>query len=418
MAGLEELRWIVGDAHARAAGEGDAIDGVAPRFVVAPAAIEEVSRVLSLSRDRGWAVAPRGSGTGLGLGNSPRRLDLVLETVRLNRIIEHAAGDLVVSVESGVRLSDLQAQVAGAGQMLAIDPPSDQATIGGLIATNATGPRRLRYGTIRDLLIGVTLVLADGQVAKAGGKVVKNVAGYDLSKLMTGSLGTLGVVVGAIFRLHPMPRFRRVLEVDLPNSGAIDDILHTVRHSSLIPSAIQLQWRSGWPPRLALLIEGVEPSVIAQAAAAAELLTPAGSPATYDDPDGSRWRTLLPVPVAEGATQIRITCLPSRVGETAGVLKELADSRGGEWEISGILGNGVLDLYLEDARPAAAEWVISELRRRIQPGTVVLVSGSVELKQRVEVWGTPGNSLVLMKRVKEQFDPAAILNPGRFVGGI
>jgi len=195
---LAALQDIAGRGYAREAAEGDAIDGVRPRFVVEPGSVEEVSALLRLSHRAGLAVAPRGGGTTLGWGATPRRLDLILSTARLNRVLEHAAGDLVVRAEAGVMLEALQAAAGAAGQRLALDPPDVGATLGGIVAANPSGPLRLRYGTVRDLLIGVTVVLADGTVAKAGGKVVKNVAGYDLCKLFTGSLGTLGVVVETI----------------------------------------------------------------------------------------------------------------------------------------------------------------------------------------------------------------------------
>ena len=184
----EELQNIVGEEHVRQAFADDAVDGVEPSLVVEPGTIEETSEVMKLASREGLAVSPRGSGTKMGLGNPPKAIDLILSTARMNAIIEHVPGDQIVRTQAGLKLRDLQRNLAESDQMLGVDPPAEGATVGEIVAANASGPRRLRYGTIRDLIIGIKVVLADGTVAKAGGKVVKNVAGYDLSKLFTGSL--------------------------------------------------------------------------------------------------------------------------------------------------------------------------------------------------------------------------------------
>ena len=212
----EELQRIVGAENVREASGEDAVDGVEPSVVVEPATIEEISEVMKLASREGLAVSPRGGGTKMGLGNPPREVDLILSTARMDEVIEHVPGDQIVRAQAGLKLEDLQEKLAESDQMLGVDPPEEGATIGGVVAANSSGPRRLRYGTVRDLIIGIKIVLADGTVAKAGGKVVKNVAGYDLSKLFTGSLGTLGVIAEANFRLHPIRETARTifLEVD------------------------------------------------------------------------------------------------------------------------------------------------------------------------------------------------------------
>ena len=161
------------------------------------------------------AVVARGAGTTLGWGTPPERLDVVLDMTAVTGVVDHAAGDLVVVVQAGTPMAELQSVVAEAGQQLALDSPYPEATVGGTLAMSTSGPRRLLYGTARDLLIGMTFVRADGVVAKAGGRVVKNVAGYDFGKLLTGSYGTLGVITEAVFRLHPLPAARRVRHRDL-----------------------------------------------------------------------------------------------------------------------------------------------------------------------------------------------------------
>ena len=184
--------------------EADAIAGVVPSFVAFPASTEEASALLRAAAAFGLAVVPRGAGTGMGWGPPPSACDLVIDLQAMDQVIEHAAGDLVARVQAGATTGHLAAVLAAAGQELALDVPAD-ATVGGVVATGTTGPRRFRYGAPRDLLIGITIVRADGVVAHAGGKVVKNVAGYDLGKLLTGSRGPIALITEATFRLHPTP---------------------------------------------------------------------------------------------------------------------------------------------------------------------------------------------------------------------
>src|SRR6266566_10159205 len=202
----------------RDAGPMDAIAGVPARYVAEPASTQEAAAVLRAAAAQDLAVVVRGGGTRQDWAVPPRRLDLILETRRLTGVVEHAAGDLIVVVRAGTPMAELQDKLAPAGQQLALDAGG---TVGGTVAANASGPRRLLYGTARDLLIGVTLVRADGVVAKAGGKVVKNVAGYDLGKLVTGSYGTLGLIAGCAFRLHPLPAATAVVtrQVDTPDEA-------------------------------------------------------------------------------------------------------------------------------------------------------------------------------------------------------
>src|ERR1700722_546837 len=187
-----------------AASAADAIAGVVPSFVAFPASTQEASALLRAAAAVDLTVVPRGAGTGLGWGPPPSACDLVIDLQSMDQVLEHAAGDLVVRVQAGATMGPLASGLGSAGQELALDVPAD-ATVGGVVATGTAGPRRFRYGAPRDLLIGITIVRADGVVAHAGGKVVKNVAGYDLGKLFSGSRGTLGLITEATFRLHPRP---------------------------------------------------------------------------------------------------------------------------------------------------------------------------------------------------------------------
>src|SRR5467141_3326803 len=209
-----KLIALVGNDYVHASTAADAVAGAQPRLVIEPGTEVELAEVLRLSNEAGLAVIPRGSGTKLGWGNPPARADVVLSTARLNEIIEHAWADLTVTVEAGCTIQRLQETLAQHGQRLALDQLwPEKATVGGVLSTNDSGGLRLRFGALRDLIIGATLALPDGTLASSGGKVVKNVAGYDLPKLATGAFGTLGMITRAVFRLHPLPRNTRSFSI-------------------------------------------------------------------------------------------------------------------------------------------------------------------------------------------------------------
>ncbi|MGA7448854.1 MAG: FAD-binding oxidoreductase, partial [Terriglobales bacterium] len=222
-AAWSDLRALVGEEHFRASMMEDAVDDVLPHMVIEPGNAAEVAGALKVAMGAGLKVIPRGGATKMGWGNPPRGGELVLSTRRLDRVVEHAWGDMTATAEAGCTFQQLQQTLAEHGQRLALDPLwPERATIGGILATNDSGPLRIRFGSLRDLIIGITLALPDGTLAKSGGKVVKNVAGYDLPKLATGSLGTLGIITQAIFRLHPVPRESRTLSFSISDGPTSD----------------------------------------------------------------------------------------------------------------------------------------------------------------------------------------------------
>jgi glycolate oxidase FAD binding subunit len=289
---LDGLRKVC-DGRARAATGDDAVAGVAGRYVAAPASTEEAADVMALAAQHDLRVVARGGGSKLDWGHPPAAVDLVVDTTGMAGVVEHAAGDLVCAVRAGTPVAELQHQLAGAGQQLALDTPLTGATVGGTVAVSTSGPRRLLYGTMRDLLIGVTFVRADGVVAKSGGKVVKNVAGYDFGKLLTGSYGTLGLVTEVVVRLHPLPAARRVVSVQVPDAGAAAPLLAAVLGSQLVPSAVEVDQPGAGPVTVTVLLEGVEAGVARRAEAAAGLLgagssvSPDLSPGLADHPFGA-----------------------------------------------------------------------------------------------------------------------------------
>lgn len=418
---LEDLQRIVGEEHVREATREDAVDGVQPSFIAEPGSIEEASELMKLASSESLAISPRGSGTKMSLGNPPRELDLIVSMARMNEVIEHTPGDQVVRVQAGIKLEALQHQLAGSDQILGIDPPEKGATIGGIIAANYSGPRRVRYGTIRDLIIGITVVLADGTVAKAGGKVVKNVAGYDLSKLFTGSLGTLGLIATANFRLHPEPETARTVVVELENTEAAGEAAQAIMHSQIVSSALELHW-SEETRLLTVLIEGIPPAVEAQSETASFLFKPFGELRTVSDEKALALGPLTPpdAPEAEDEVALKVAAPPA---ELTGVLDSVlgaCERKGITYRITGHAANGVTLVGLSGGGEEAQVGVVEELReiwvRR--GGSLVMLKAPLSIKKRVDVWGPTGDYLGLIRRLKEKFDPGGVLNPGRFLGGI
>jgi glycolate oxidase FAD binding subunit len=379
----EVLRAIVGPEHVRIATDADTVAGIAPLVIVEPANERQAASVLRCANQAGLAVAPCGGGTKLDWGNPPRAADVVLSTRRINQLIEHAWADLTVTVEAGCTIAQLQRTLARHGQRLAIDPLwPERATVGGILATNDSGSLRLAYGALRDLIIGITLALADGTIASSGGKVVKNVAGYDLPKLATGSLGTLGVITRAVFRLHPLPRHTRTLSIAVPDAAEMQRVILAILGSQLAPAAVQA--RSG---NVDILLEGTLDGIVAQESAIKEFgVVREGSPEVWKARE-ELW--------GEG-TVVKFTTLPSRLAAASASLSRFVIQATG-------VGYGRFDGDFQELR-AAME----------RDGGSLTILGATKL----DAWGSPGDALPLMRVVKEQFDPKNTLNPGRFVGGI
>src|SRR5437660_646207 len=256
---------ILGTEHLRPATPADSVSGVQPQLILEPATELQLAAALRLANEASLAVIPRGGGTKLAWGNPLSRADLILSTVRLNKILEHAWADLTVTVEAGCSIQTLQETLAQHGQRLALDPLwPEKATVGGILSTNDSGALRLRFGALRDLIIGVTIALPDGTLASSGGKVVKNVAGYDLPKLATGALGTLGIITRAIFRLHPIAREIRSLSFSPPDTQAMNAFLLAILDSKLVPTGLQFRAGSSLPLQVDIRFEGTTAGCDAQ----------------------------------------------------------------------------------------------------------------------------------------------------------
>lgn len=404
---IETLDELGAACEVRPATAADAVDGVTPELVARPGSTEEVSAVLRAAHGRGLHVVPCGAGTRLTWGGAPAAVDLVLDVSRLDGVLTHAAGDLVVTVAAGLPLATLQDTLAPHGQRLALDPVVSGGTIGGTVATATSGPLRYRYGSVRDLLIGITVVRADGTVTRAGGKVVKNVAGYDLGKLYTGSLGTLGVITEAVFRLHPLPEAARWITVATPDPQRAAAAVAAVRSSQNDPVALEVDRPApGEPVTVGVALEGVAGGIDARCDDVARLLgDAAGAAAGVSDSPPDWWGRLPHDPVA--GPGVTLTHEPASLGDV------LATAPGA---VRGSAGAGVLAVGLDPTRAPEDLDALRTLAGR-HGGSAVLRCATPDAKRDCDVWG-PVPALPLMQRVKDEFDPEHRLAPGRFVGGI
>jgi glycolate oxidase FAD binding subunit len=348
-------------------------------------------------------VAICGGGTKSEWGSSLAMPDVVLSTLSLNRVVAHRHGDLTATVEAGARLDDVNRELARHGQWLPFDPPwSDRATIGGIVATNDAGPRRHRYGTPRDLIIGVEIARADGVRAKAGGIVVKNVAGYDLARLMTGSFGSLALITSATFKLYPLAAASRTVVIDLPSDASVGSLMATLNRSHLTPTAVEMQS----PPLRALIrFESTLASVEAQSAAAAAMATSAGGAAQIVDRDEEtrQWRAHLQRPWVGDGSVVKIAMLPADLDAVLGVVRRAAGDM--PLEIVGRGGLGIVLVRLEgdaDGRSRAISLLRKNLNR-VRASIVVLRADRALSRPDV----TDGAAAV-MQSIRRAFDPSGV----------
>ena len=436
----------------RVADASDAVAGVTPRYAASPASVAEASAVMRVAAEQALTVVPRGSGSRLDWGAPPQSCDLVVDTQRLDQVIEHAAGDLVARFQAGAGMRRLGEVLAAAGQQLALDPapgdgpagrapadaePASAGTIGGTLATGTAGPRRLRYGTPRDLVIGITVVRADGTVASSGGKVVKNVAGYDLGKLFAGSYGTLGLIVEAAFRLHPLPAAATYTTTDAAGPAEARRMVAAAAGSQLAPTAVEIS-RAGrdQPVHVGVLLEG-DPAGVGERSAHLRELLGAGAVTSPDVPGW--WGRTGPPDGQNGAgTLIRVGFWAAALPAVLAAIDAAAMTGGLDPLVAGsAAAGGVIYVALgAGAHPAAVAAFVAALREAIARGaadarpasapvpdsppvlaSAVVVHAPPAVRELADMWG-PVPGLPLMRAVKDQFDPGHRMAPGRFAGGI
>jgi glycolate oxidase FAD binding subunit len=390
---------------------------ITPRPVLEPASAADVATIVARASRERQTVAVRGGGTKTGWGTPGRAADVVLSMVRLNAVVAHRHGDLTATVQAGATRAAVNQVLSEHGQWLPLDPPwSDRATIGGIVATNDSGPRRHRYGAPRDLIIGVDVVRADGVAAKAGGIVVKNVAGYDIARLMTGSYGSLAVIVSATFKLFPLPQASRTVVIELDAADRAAGLLRALVNSQLTPTAIELQTP---PLRILVRFETIEIAADQQAAAALKLAESAGVGASvlHAEREHTLWQDHNSRPWNGDGAVVKVTLLPSDVVPIVGWLADAM--HGVDHEVIGRAGVGVLFVRIGGDAARQAK-IMTALRDRLPPGrgSAVLVRGSDDLRSLIDPWGPLGDGFELMRAIKQRFDPDGILNPGRGPGGL
>lgn len=413
---LEEASLRYGDA-ARAATGADAVDGVVPRLVAAPVDGDAMATTLAWAASERLSVLIAGGRTKLAWGTPAGPIDLLLSTSRMHAVVKHRHGDLTATVEAGATLASVNASLGAMGQWIPWDPPwSQRATIGGIVATNDSGPRRHASGAPRDSIIGVTMARADGALANAGGIVVKNVAGYDLARLLTGSFGSLAVIVTATFKLAPRPPASRTVAVELATLNAVGPAIREVMASPLTPTALEV---ASPPTRLLLRFESVEEASVEQAEAALRVIGQYGSARLIaGDAETAAWRDHARLWEADG-TLIKLSTVPTELVPTLEWVEQAAAGGGLELALAGRGGLGVVDLRLQGSLEAQAR-LVTDLRARlaIGRGSAVIRRAGPALRERVDAWGPIGDSLRVMHAVKRRFDPAALLNAGRGPGGL
>lgn len=407
---LDELAEATG-GHAVEATEADAVAGVPARWVAAPGSTAEASTLLRLAADRGLRVVVRGQGTALHWGVPPQAVDLVVSTSRLDQVVEHVAGDLVCVLDAGTTIDAVNAEVSQDGQQLALDQPVPGSSVAGAMATTRSGPRRLLYGTPRDLVLGITMVRPDGVVAKAGGKVVKNVAGYDIAKLLGGAYGTLGLVTRLVVRLHPLPPDSRWMRSTLPLSEAASAAL-ALTGSQLAPSAVEVRRRAGADEAdVLVLLEGTQRGVDGRSDAAADLLGQGAQVADVATADLAR------IDADPSDVVVKVAVPLTGVTAVLAAARDVEHDHQVGCRVQGSGGSGVLMAILSGESVEDRAAAVERLRAAATGGSAVVLQASDDVRAQVDSWG-PVGGLDLMRRVKDEFDPDHRFAPGRFVGGI
>ena len=434
-----------------------AIDGLVPGVIVQPDTADHVAAVLQWAQRERLAVLPRGSGTKIGLGGIAKRLDIVLSTSRLTRVSEYDVANFTLTAGAGMTFSQVAQLTAAHRQMLPLQYPCSAATLGGLIAANAYSPKRRLYGGVRDLLLGLRIALPSGEVAHFGGKVVKNVAGYDMCKLFLGSLGALGVIVEATFKLYGLPERDETLLAAFPARGQGAAAVAQLMGTQLLPAHILLlnpkaaravapQVATQLPTGEALLLvncEGMDEAVERQLADIARICQGHGASTAQVLSGEAQLQlrahleamTLSPPPppsplegegAGGGALRVRLGTLPSQVYTVMEAVAQALDPMAPGAMIIGDCGVGLVILCLgpdELAAGAIDEPLLRALRELsalvvAHGGYTIVESAPPEVKTQLGVWGPPPSSFALLKALKHRFDPEAILSPGRFIGGL
>jgi glycolate oxidase FAD binding subunit len=472
-----DLCGTIGDAGIKITPDvlsGYPVDGMIPKAAVFPKDTNDVSEIVKYANQKNLAVVPWGSGTKMNMGNPPNRLDLVLCTSRMNHMKDVDTANLTLTVEAGVKFRDIQARLAteedrcylpledltteaddlicsdreNKGSFLPIDPPfSDRATIGGIIATNSSGPRRLLYNNPRDVIIGVRFVSPTGDIVGMGGKTVKNVSGYDVSKLMVGSMGTLGILCDMTLRLLPLPERMETLLISFDSLAGISDFTNRIFETQLLPAAVEVLNRDAFeqlsmgtssdftPGRYnaAVAFEAYHEAVDRMKKELLEMAANSGADGNLsfqEDHHGSFWLKVgnLALSAAENYTGLISLHLNYELSNWKDIVEHAekilyADNIPHTLLVHTGIGVSKLNLLVaredKEQMEKAANHIDTIRHRCLQAGGNLAVHDApVDIKPRLKMWGEEGPDISLIKRVKEQLDPNGILSPGRFLGGV
>ncbi|HSB04261.1 MAG TPA: FAD-binding oxidoreductase [Thermodesulfobacteriota bacterium] len=444
-----ELAEIVGSSGLigeGSASEPFAVEGLFPKWALFPKTREEVRGIVSLCQKESLSIIPRGNGTKMGMGGVPRRADLLISTGHLNRVVDKDCENLTLTLETGAPLSDVQQQLRkeGIGYFIPIDPPyTERATLGGILATNSSGPKRLLYGTARDLVLGMKVVTADGKLISCGGKTVKNVSGYDMTKLFIGSFGTLGVIIEATLRLLPLPEREQTVVAAFSNPEKIFQVVKEILKSQLISSSLEVL-----NPRmaeeiakplitvgdyaLAIGFEGVTEAVQRQVDDVREVCSRFHSNKVEllggDEQEGL-WKAIRDSsPILQArypkcvVTKINVPI--SQTPQAFALSEAIAAKEGYACAVSSHAGNGIIfvtfpfeEMKTESDQVARTIHQLTEKAVEMG-GNLVVEAAPVSIKKQINVWGQEGSDVPVFRQLKSQLDPSSLFNPGRFVGGL
>lgn len=446
-----KMKAIVGEANVIEDPEklkAYAVDGEAPGLFVAPGTIEETSKVVACANAEKLSIVPMGSGTKMGLGGIlKKKADILLSTRRMNRIADYDIANLTLGVECGLTLAEVQEKLAGEGRgyFIPLDPPySRNATIGGIVATNDSGPKRFIYGAARDVILGVKAVMPNGDIVVSGGKAVKNVAGYDMTKMMIGSMGALGIICEVIFRIYPKPDAEATLLLPFGTLNEAAGYLKMLLHSKFFPASMELmnaKAASGitasaalkGPYVAAIGLEGIEEAVARQIAELGDLGRKGGAldvvtlkdQAHRDFWTAYRDLTGTAAKSSPNLVDLKSNFVLSKVPEMVMAFEAALKDASMEGALTCRAGNGILYAAISPGADAAAKAaaVVSMVERLTaesvkQGGNLVVQGAPRAIKEKLSVWGKTRSDAVLVRRLKEKLDPSGILNPGRFVAGV
>ena len=448
---FSKLKEIVGESHLVKDSEkvqAYALDGKKPKVVVSPGKIEEVSKIVAYANQQQLSIIPRGSGTKLGMGGIPKKMDIVLSTLRLKKVTDNDCENLTLSAESGLTLREVQKILAkeGKGYFLPLDPPyTREATLGGIVVTNSSGPKRLLYGTARDLIIGTKAVFPNGDIVVSGGKTVKNVSGYDMCKLLIGSYGTLGILCEMTFRLLPLPEKEATLLIPFAKLEEADGFVRELIGSQLIPTSIETlnpiavkKVKYSMPTSngyylVAIGLEGVSEAVERQVSDMSDIGKRHGAlkaEVLDTEQQDTFWTAFRDFSKGlsksdPGSVSLKANFLISKRGEMFGSFEKMAKESGMDCGILSHCGSGILYAHLLPGKHLRAKSdALVELIGKLTAeavkngGNLIVESAPLAIKKKLDVWGQSRDDYRVVRRLKEQIDPAGILNPGRFIGGI